>query len=232
MINIHYVDAKGIEDTARISQEPDLCPICYTRIKPIFFRAYKEIGSAILQIVYRCPAKKCDKLFISYYERHTDYFIFGFSVPRSVEKREFPENIQTLSGNFCNIYNQAYEAEKRNLTEICGAGYRKALEFLIKDYAIKKNEKDKVKISRMFLSNCINEYIEEGRIKSCAERATWLGNDAVHYYRTWEDKDLEDLKNLIELTVHWIELVLRSDEYTDEMNKPAPRTKRESSKKK
>jgi hypothetical protein len=39
-----------------------------------------------------------------------------------------------------------------------------------------------------------------------ASRAAWLGNDETHYLRTWEDKDLTDLKKLIELTVQWIEI--------------------------
>ena len=218
---IEYLDDEGIRDTAKISHEPDSCPVCHIGIEPIFFAAYGEVGGESLQIVYRCPKKKCDNLFIAYYSKYKDFFLLKFTAPQTVKKRQFTEIIQELSGNFCKIYNQAYEAEKRNLLEICGAGYRRALEFLIKDYAIKKNEKDKEKISRMFLSSCINEYIDEGRIKSCAERAAWLGNDEVHYYRTWEDKDLKDLKNLIELTVNWIELVLRSDKYNREMKKPA-----------
>ena len=42
------------------------------------------------------------------------------------------------------------------------------------------------------------------RIKDCAKRAAWLGNDETHYIRKWETQDLEDLKDLIELTVNWI----------------------------
>jgi hypothetical protein len=39
-----------------------------------------------------------------------------------------------------------------------------------------------------------------------AKRAAWLGNDETHYIRKWEDKDLDDLKKLIKLTVLWIEM--------------------------
>jgi hypothetical protein len=47
--------------------------------------------------------------------------------------------------------------------------------------------------------------MESPRIKDCARRAAWLGNDETHYYRIWEDKDLKDLKLLLQLTLHWIE---------------------------
>ena len=35
---------------------------------------------------------------------------------------------------FLTIYNQSLSAEDNNLDQIAGIGYRKALEFLIKDY--------------------------------------------------------------------------------------------------
>src|SRR5687767_3154472 len=50
-----------------------------------------------------------------------------------------------------------------------------------------------------------------------AKRATWLGNDATHYYRKWEDKDIHDLKNLIELTVLWIESVELTRQHEEDM---------------
>ncbi len=63
----------------------------------------------------------------------------------------------------------------------------------------------------MQLAACIAKYVTNDRIKATAARAAWLGNDESHYVRKWEDKDLEDLKKLIQLTVHWIEM----EELTD-----------------
>jgi hypothetical protein len=48
-------------------------------------------------------------------------------------------------------------------------------------------------------------------------RAVWIGNDVTHYIRKWEGKNLEDLKKLIELTVHWIEMEALSKSFEDEM---------------
>ncbi len=42
------------------------------------------------------------------------------------------------------------------------------------------------------------------RVRQCAERAIWLGNDETHYERRWMGKDLQDLKVLTKLTVNWI----------------------------
>ena len=58
------------------------------------------------------------------------------SYPKVPELHQFDENIKKLSSNFCEIFNQAYVAELMKLNEIAGIGYRKALEFLIKDYKL------------------------------------------------------------------------------------------------
>jgi hypothetical protein len=96
---------------------------------------------------------------------------------------------------------------------VAGPGYRKALEFLIKDYIIsqfadedaEKRAAHKSAVEKQQLGPCIQEYIKNDRIKEISKRAAWLGNDETHYVRKWEDKDMEDLKRLISLTRHWIE---------------------------
>lgn len=47
--------------------------------------------------------------------------------------------------------------------------------------------------------------IKDSNIKEVAKRAAWLGNDETHYMRKWGAQDLQDLKKLIDLTVHWME---------------------------
>ena len=56
------------------------------------------------------------------------------------------------------------------------------------------------------LGHCIEKYIKDERIKAAAKRAAWLGNDETHYVRKWEEQDLSDLKKLISLTLHFIEM--------------------------
>ena len=69
----------------------------------------------------------------------------------------------------------------------------------------------------MFLGTVIREFVDDQKIKLCAERAAWLGNDETHYERRWEGKDIEDVKTLIKLTCFWIESDLVTAKYTNEM---------------
>jgi hypothetical protein len=57
-------------------------------------------------------------------------------------------------------------------------------------------------------------------LKTTASRATWLGNDETHYVRKWEDKDLNDLKKLIDLTVHWVSAEILTGELAVSMPEP------------
>ncbi len=100
---------------------------------------------------------------------------------------------------------------------VAGPGYRKALEFLIKDYLCLAQPEDAEKIKKAQLGPCIADYVTNENVKAMAARAVWLGNDETHYTRKWEDKDLEDLKKLIQLTVHWIEMELMTTSVIEEM---------------
>lgn len=101
---------------------------------------------------------------------------------------------------------------------ICGTGYRKSLEFLIKDYLISITPEDQHEtIRNKFLNNCIRDNISNINIKTVASRAVWLGNDETHYTRKWEDKDINDLKSIIELTLHWIESEIRTQKLLEDM---------------
>ena len=120
--------------------------------------------------------------------------------------RSFSEIIKNTSNEFCDIYNQALASESQGHLKICGVGYRKALEFLLKDYLIGLHPDKTEEIKTKFLGKCIEEYISNANIKTVAKRAAWLGNDETHYVRIWEGKDLQDLKKLIDLTVNWIEM--------------------------
>ncbi len=135
--------------------------------------------------------------------------------------QEFAPAVQKTSAEFCATYNEAYRAEANGLTRVCGPGYRKALEFLIKDFLICKCPNHQEKIIKSRLGRCIDEYVDDERIKAAAKRAAWLGNDETHYYRRWSDKDVQDLKKLISMTVNWIDLVILSEEYQKSMPDPS-----------
>jgi hypothetical protein len=128
-----------------------------------------------------------------------------------------PSEVTDISENFATVYRQAAQAELYELNEIAGAGYRKALEFLIKDYCISEDPDSKEAIVKELLGTVISKRVTDTKIQQCAQRAAWLGNDETHYSRRWEDKDVSDLKILIELTIGWIRSSVLTKRYLAEM---------------
>jgi hypothetical protein len=137
--------------------------------------------------------------------------------PHEATKVEYSPEISEVSPNFVGIYNQAIQAESLKLTHIAGMGLGKALEFLIKDFAIKHSPDKEDEVKKKLLGACISTYIKDANVQKVAKRATWLRNDETHYVRKWEGKDIDDLKNLIRLTVNAIENVELAEKYQSDM---------------
>lgn len=172
---------------------------------------------------FSCTSHKCLELFIAAYSKddsnfYDDMFYYRGSAPYKAHPVQFESTILEISESFSEIYNQAKEAEDRDLDQICGVGYRKALEFLIKDYAILINPENEEQIKREFLNGVITNYIHSEKIKEISKRAVWIGNDETHYIRKWDNKDINDLKILIKLTTNWITNEVLSKNYIEEMN--------------
>jgi len=129
----------------------------------------------------------------------------------------FSETINEVSPSFVEIYNQAVSAESHDLDQLVGIGLRKSLEFLIKDFSCLQHPGKDEEIRTTLLSACITRYIDDVNVKECAKRAAWLGNDETHYTRRWDDRDINDLKLLVRLTVNWIENVILTKKYLSEM---------------
>jgi hypothetical protein len=147
---------------------------------------------------------------------------FRGSYPYEPPDVKFSDHIKQISPQFCETANQAQKAYGKRWHLIAGPGYRKALEFLIKDYLCLARPDDAEQIKKVQLGPCITNFVENEKVKATAARAVWLGNDETHYLRKWEDKDLEDLKTLIQLTVLWIEM----EEMTASVLKEMPEGKK------
>lgn len=220
-LETHYDDNTGRH--VEYNKIPDECPICHfgidVRIKLAYRRNFAAEDS---QVIFQCPRKDCLSFFIGYYkgfpESHNPYILTNIAPEKHLE-RDFGDIIISISPQFAVIYNESSIAEQLKLTQICGVGYRKALEYLIKDYAIYHaiDDSQKEEIKSKFLSSVIKDHIDDENIQDIASRATWLGNDETHYVRKWIDKDINDLKTLIELTIRWIELVEMSSDYKNLM---------------
>ncbi len=211
-------------------RNPDICPLCHISVEPILqLGSLRRVGrEAELEVVFKCPHAQCQSLFIASYRlaqdrisgRFLDYQVLIATGPvyaRSPEELQIPLTVREVSKSFATIYAQAVAAEGFRLEQVAGAGYRKSLEFLVKDYCISCEPDAKEAIIKKWLGACINDHIADESIKQCARRATWLGNDETHYERKWADKDIEDLKDLIGLVMSWIDTKLRTAKYLEEM---------------
>lgn len=230
MLNIQAENYEGSALRLRVTRYPDTCPICHHAIEAKF----QDLAHVVpddapwLELVFQCPREKCQHFFISRYAGQggirgaSSHYAFTGSLPFEPHEPEFSETLTTISPKFCAISNEAQNAEQQGWTLIAGPGYRKALEFLVKDYLCRLRPADAEKIKAMQLAACIANFVDEGRVKAVAARAAWLGNDETHYVRKWEDKDLEDLKKLLHLTVLWIEM----QELTESVVKEMPEAKK------
>lgn len=227
MFTVSVIKEDNSSQQVSCDKLPDECPICHKKVIPTSYGGFLDTRpyTKMLQIIYRCPNENCRHAFIGFYRCFTtrlssgDVFNFEYSKPAEFIPRKFSEIISAISPDFVTIYNQAFAAEQAKLTVICGAGYRKALEFLIKDYLISSIPEDaeKDKIKGEFLGKLIEKRVDHPQLKAVVKRAVWLGNDETHYERKWQNKDIPDLKSLIDLTLHWVETNKLTEKLLQEM---------------
>lgn len=234
MAEFSFVDIGGKRYTH--DRKPNECPICHFAIQPNegewTLTPSNEGLDRILEIIFQCSRRECRHFFIARYRRsdvatnvsplgHASYeFVLYEVAPSTPLQPRIPEEVTNISPLFPEIYSQSLAAESFGLNQVAGMGYRKALEFLIKDFCIAANPQSARQISSMFLSDCIDKFVTSPEIKICAKRAAWLGNDETHYVRRWVDKDIENLKELILLTVNWIHSSILTQKYEKEMQSP------------
>jgi len=226
-----FTETNGQTVNFTVNDYPDKCPICEKQGQPNFISAVGTVGQPNPQVfvAYRCPVKTCRGLYIANYtlianRPGNEGYPTQIKVVKSfrfLQVLEFAPNLKTVSATFCEIFQQAAEAEANGLSQIIGPAYRKALEFLVKDFVIKqKVSSDSQKqelVKQTYLGKVIDEFIDEPVIKQCAKRATWLGNDETHYVRKWEEKDINDLKTLIRITQNFIDMSIDAERYLMEM---------------
>ncbi|WP_196957112.1 DUF4145 domain-containing protein [Hymenobacter guriensis] len=212
---------------------PKTCPYCHHAITPDYVAGLTRpgVGSTLssADITFQCPA--CRRLFVAGY-RKADATMVLKSVPAKFllegvanaqpQLQAFEPAILDLSPSFAEIYHQAQAAEQNGLNQIAGLGYRKALEFLVKDYLIRESPEDAETIKQTFLGQCITR-LKDDRIRAAVERAVWLGNDEAHYVRRWQDMDVSDLKRIIGLVL--AHLHLEDQHQLLQRQMPAPKPK-------
>ncbi len=196
----------------------DICPNCKKPTNPhlvnsLFFPLGEEKTSLVL--TFRCLGCKhfWTEEFIATRHRinsYTDkYEIEHLKVTPSLPS-DIPisDDVELVSPIGKQIYVQALKAEHEQLDHIAGIGYRKALEFFVKDFSIVTNPDDEDKIIKMPLKQVIEKYIKDDDLKTFALASAYIGNDEGHYYRNNPDKDFSHLKNYLHGVIHYMEMKL------------------------
>jgi len=208
-----------------LNDYPNECPECHSTITPNFVSHHIcNKDNEILYAFLVCSNSKCE---VGYTAKYTSEHWNANPAPYDFQKifkgqpkkTNLSPTVTEFSHGFEKIYNQSFHAEQIGLDEVAGVGYRKSLEFLIKDYLIKKYPEESSIIKKAFLGQCISKWVDDPRIKKTATRAAWLGNDHTHYEKRWGDKDINDLKMLMKLTTNWVESEILTEELEKEMPK-------------
>lgn len=174
---------------------PDVCPLCGFAIDPrIISASSAEIyrtNNLVTTVTLQCP--QCENIF------HIDEAADGelIVIPQKPHF-DLDEKIKILYPKFSRIYIQSLQAQAEELTEICGMGYRKALENLVKSYLVEKNPSAKQKILQEPLAQSIQK-IDNENIQILAKAGAWLGNDQVHFLKKHPEYDVDTMKQFIKV---------------------------------
>jgi hypothetical protein len=222
MIKVSIIGQDQKED-GYIDLHPDECPTCHHSMiaRPMMF---VQISTGLLQGVYQCPSLACHRVLVATFYRSSASemcFYFKHTLPFVPVEKPVDARLKDISSEFAETYQQSWRAKQLNLTKIAGTGFRRALEFLVKDYATRdQSEEARELILKKPMVQCIKDHIQEEGIKTVAERAAWLGNDESHHLRKWGDKDINDLIDLVDSVGHWIVIHLKTEQLKSTMPHP------------
>lgn len=205
---VHYnkeLDKIKSEPREITVEEVGECPCCHYASSPRYLDGFmissreNDIPTTVFLTLY---CTRCHSIYIAKYIGYTgtSNLKLDFVFPQQTNHKEFSNNINEISPNFVAIYNQALESETNVSTQgLAGLGYRKSVEFLIKDYLITVKKQNRDTIIKLDLSNCIDKLDDD--LKDIAKASAWIGNDETHYFRKNPQYDISDLKSFINCLV-------------------------------
>jgi hypothetical protein len=229
---MHFRKNNNNAGNSIFAEDPNICPHCHVANQPNeMFRWFDKMENKLIT-TWLCNFNECGRLFVVSHKEDTESgsFIIERTLNGLPQGPIWPKPILNLKdgttigteeekdSKFIKTYLQSLEAESNGYDEIAGMGYRKAIEYLVKDWAIQSNPSEKEKILKLWLSGIINEFFN-GDLKDILERATWLGNDQTHYNKLFEEYNLKHLKELIDLIMVELDREFKKRHYIENIEK-------------
>lgn len=185
---------------------PSVCPHCSKIGHPLELISdiidLKDKRYRVLVVMFQCPS--CERVYCGEYSSFGGTPFKPISIyPSPNPQLDIPSQIEEYFPDFYQIYDQSAFAEVSGLDKIAGMCYRKAIEFLIKDYLVQKYPNFKDDIQKEPLAASIKR-IEFPSIKALATAATWLGNDQTHVIQKHPDYNVQDIKAFTVALCHLI----------------------------
>lgn len=205
-----YINLPDSTTLLNVNHIPDSCPFCHSEINPQYISSHFQQYEGIKEyaILCSCPIPGCSKVFIANYmwDSYSNSWELSGITHENTDEIQPPPAVSGISKNFTVIYNQSLKAEQAELMELSWLGYRKSLEVLVKDFLSEKYPADQNRIKTLSLSDCINDYIPDERIKEIARRTNSLENDLFSHFPGLEESNPEEIKKLIQIILRWIEI--------------------------
>lgn len=213
---------ESYQNTTVFLEDLHFCPHCQKDISPKYeFGAFHHssksgtmneiLENGHVDCVFECPSCH-ESISVRYKINYTitttrtlqwNSFKLDKVSPSPTLKFPFDSTISKVSPRFEKIYTQTIQAKAEGKDELVGIGYRKSIEFLLKDYLISGNPGEEGKISKMHLADCINK-LDNQKIIDLAKATIWLGNDETHYVRKHEEKGIHELEKFLNTLVSYL----------------------------
>ena len=196
--SIEYHELSDVDDKGVAVQKPMICPVCAALQEGSVKDRRMFLGSnAEKYIVVSNSCSLCKGIYLEAYRVITnrkEVSFLGFLPSPSPSHDE--DVLIEKSPRFFGIYNQSLRAESNGDIELAAAGFKNALEVLIKDYAINELGAEEKDIAKKSLSDCIVEFLDSELEKS-ADVVRVLSNDYTHYKRKYSNHDFAVLKKCV-----------------------------------
>lgn len=213
--NIRYAVEGGLTFDINVADE---CPLCHYALDMSNdkWRNFHDISSMTQEefniiSVHICSHCHDGFVIMHHMKIHKDKCVEKSQsvYPTTVNDLQIDKDIQQISPKFYKIYNQCLIAKNNGLNQIYGMGFRKALETLVTDFAIKQNPTERDKILKMTLHKRIETYFKNSDEKTSLMACKYLGNNETHYTNYNTDEDLQLFEDLIEDTLYYIHREIR-----------------------